>query len=144
MFAAGQGHERVVELLLQRGAEIDLHAFAVLLVDISAAPYPQVDHPLVAVEGGAYQRGEAAAALQVDLRAVPQQQLDHPLVALVGGAHQQREAAHLATLVRRIDSPAAVKQHQHRLLLASLSCCNDLIGDCRGTARRPPHRHRWR
>jgi len=68
----------------QRGA-----AVAVLLVDLSAVPQQQLDHPFVAVVGGEHQRGVAAAALKVDLRAVPYQQLDHPLATFVGGGHQR-------------------------------------------------------
>ena len=119
MFAAIHGHERMVELLLQRGAEANLQN-------------SKGDTALML----------AAAVLQVDLSAAPYQQVDHPLVALDGGAHQQRDAAPLASLVRRVDPPADVEPRQQRLLVASLSCCEDLIGDCRGTARSPLRRRR--
>ena len=42
-------------------------------VDLRAALQQKVHHPLVAVAGGAYQRGAAVAVLQVDLRATLQQ-----------------------------------------------------------------------
>jgi len=51
-----------------------------------------VDHSLVAITGGAHQRGPAVAVLLVDLRAVPQQQLDHSLAAFSGSVRQCGDA----------------------------------------------------
>jgi len=97
----------------------------------------------VALLGGGHQCGAAVAGLLVDLRPAPQQQLDRPLVAAHGGAHQQRDATHAASLVRRVGPPATVKPRQQRRVLASLSCCHDLIGDFHATVRRLLRRLHW-